>query len=243
MSAQAMPSPGRFSGPFPGGTPFHEAARWMRMAMRGEHHGHGSEHGRGHGRGRGRDRGGFGFPPFGGFPFGGPGGGPGGPWGRRPRVRRGDVRAAALALLAEKPMNGYQIIQEIRQRSEGMWRPSSGSVYPALQQLEDEGLIRAVEQEGGRRAFELTEAGRSHVEERAEELRAPWAAVTEDIDNASREFRHLVQQTAFAVMQVMQAGSPAQVEEARKVLNETRKAMYRILAEDDLTSEDDEPEG
>ena len=61
---------------------------------------------------------------------------------RGPRVKRGDVRAAALALLAEEPPNGYQIIQEISERSGGVWRPSPGSVYPALQQLEDEGLIR-----------------------------------------------------------------------------------------------------
>ena len=75
----------------------------------------------------------------------------------RPRVKRGDVRAAALALLADGPRNGYQIIQEISERSSGLWKPSPGSVYPALQQLEDEGLIAATTGEGGRRAFELTE--------------------------------------------------------------------------------------
>jgi DNA-binding PadR family transcriptional regulator len=80
--------------------------------------------------------------------------------GMRPtRARRGDVRAAALALLAENPMNGYQIIQEISERSGGVWRPSPGSVYPALQQLEDEGLIRAEEGAGGRRAYQLTDDG------------------------------------------------------------------------------------
>ena len=79
----------------------------------------------------------------------------------RPRARRGDVRAAALALLAEQPMNGYQIIQEISERSGGVWRPSPGSVYPALQQLEDEGLIRAESAEGGRRAYTLTDEGRA----------------------------------------------------------------------------------
>src|SRR6185437_10421732 len=94
----------------------------------------------------------------GGAPWGGPGG-PGGPFefgmrggpfgpprfgGRGPRVRRGDVRAAILDLLAEgQPWNGYQIIQEIGARTQGVWRPSAGSVYPALQQLEDEALIKA----------------------------------------------------------------------------------------------------
>src|SRR5688500_2490305 len=84
---------------------------------------------------------------------------PGGPPGRGPRRRRGDVRAALLALLAEEPRNGYQLMQEIENRSEGVWRPSPGSVYPALQQLEDEGLIRS-EESDGRKVFRLTEAGR-----------------------------------------------------------------------------------
>ncbi|HWE83103.1 MAG TPA: helix-turn-helix transcriptional regulator, partial [Gaiellaceae bacterium] len=58
--------------------------------------------------------------------FGGPGfGGPGGPRGRR--MRRGNVRAAILLLLEEEPRNGYQVMQEIEQRSDGAWRPSPGS--------------------------------------------------------------------------------------------------------------------
>src|SRR3954447_14342321 len=94
--------------------------------------------------------------------------GPSGPWGfkefgaRGPRARRGDVRAALLALLAEEPRNGYGLMQEIERRSDGLWRPSPGSVYPALQQLEDEALVRTVDQEG-RKLFELTDAGRAHV--------------------------------------------------------------------------------
>ena len=96
---------------------------------------------------------------------------------RGPRATRGDVRAAALALLAEEPMNGYQIIQAIGERSDGVWRPSPGSVYPALQQLEDEGLIRAEAGEGGRRAYQLTDEGRAYAEAHPDELRAPWDAV------------------------------------------------------------------
>ncbi len=95
--------------------------------------------------------------------WGGPGGfgGPGGP--RGPRAARGDVRAAALALLAEEPRNGYQLMQEIEERSGGVWRPSPGAIYP-LSQLEDEGLVTATKQGSGR-TFELTDEGRAHVEE------------------------------------------------------------------------------
>ena len=108
-------------------------------------------------------------------------GGPFGPWGpgggRGPRARRGDVRAALLVLLAEEPRNGYGLIQEIESRSEGVWRPSPGSVYPALQLLEDEGLIRSEERDG-RSVLTLTDEGRKHVEEN--DLGAPWEAVRDE---------------------------------------------------------------
>src|SRR3954469_9912376 len=103
----------------------------------------------------------------------GPGFGPGGP-----RARRGDVRAAILALLAEEPRNGYQLMQEIGERTQGVWRPSPGAVYPALAQLEDEGLVRAEEVDGGR-VFTLTDTGRQHVEDNADAIGKPWEKVTE----------------------------------------------------------------
>src|SRR5688500_11304523 len=194
--------------------------RWMGLlAMR--HGGHG------HGRG-GRHRGGrrdF-WSPMG---FGG-GGGPFG--GRGPRARRGDVRQALLALLAEEPRNGYQLMQEIERRSEGVWRPSPGSVYPALQQLEDEGLVRAEEHEG-RRLFALTDTGREHVEQQGDALREPWKAAAEEAGDEMLELGRLVGQVAAAVMQGVVAGSEAQQAEARKVLADTRRAPYRLLAEDD----------
>src|SRR5580658_2284015 len=199
---------------------------------RGGHRGYG-------GRERGR-RGG----PFRGGP-GGPGGpfefgmrgGPFGPprfGGRGPRVRRGDVRAAILDLLAEgQPWNGYQIIQEIGARTEGVWRPSAGSVYPALQQLEDEALIRAeAAGEDRRRMYTLTDEGRAYVEEHADELRASWDAVTGSVDDAEVQLRSTVRQVIVAVTQVAQAGSAAQVAQAGKILADTRRALYRILASD-----------
>jgi len=153
---------------------------------------------------------------------------------RGPRVRRGDVRAAILDLLAEgQPWNGYQIIQEIGARTQGVWRPSAGSVYPALQQLEDEALIRAeATGEDRRRMYTLTEEGRAYVEEHAEELRASWDAVTGSVDDAEVQLRHTVRQVFVAVTQVAQAGSAAQVQQAGKILADTRRALYRILAAD-----------
>src|SRR5215212_1653574 len=145
------------------------------------------------GRGPGPRRGGR----HGGPQFGFPGFGPP----RGPRARRGDVRIALLVLLAEEPRNGYQLMQEIEQRSDGAWRPSPGSVYPALQQLEDEGLVRT-NQADGRRVYELTEAGRAHVEEHRTELGAPWEAFTRDVGDDMRELGGLMKDVAIAAAQV-----------------------------------------
>ena len=182
-----------------------------------------------------------GFPGRPPFPPGPPGAPMFGPWfaepGRRgmrgPRAKRGDVRAAALALLAEGPMNGYQIIQAISERSDGVWRPSPGSVYPALQQLEDEGLIRAEAAEGGRRAYQLTDEGRAYVEAHPDEVRAPWDVFAGAMGDTAREMRSLIGQVAMAAHQVMSAGTESQVGQARQVLTDTRKALYRLLAADD----------
>src|SRR5262249_10988960 len=123
----------------------------------------------------------------------GPGGGPpgarvgGAEVMRGPRVKRGDVRAAALAPLGPGPRNGYQIMQEIGERSGGVWRPSPGSVYPALQQLEDEALIEAETPEGGRRRYALTSEGRAYVEAHPDEVRAPWDVVARSVGDDAIE--------------------------------------------------------
>jgi DNA-binding PadR family transcriptional regulator len=192
-------------------------------------------------RGRGRHRGRDPFrdtvtPPF--APFGH--GGPGGPFGRLgfgfgrgPKARRGDVRAAALLLLAEDPRNGYQLMQEIENRTRGMWRPSPGSMYPVLQQLEDEGLVRPEGPEG-RRVYQLTDAGRDHVKEHASELGAPWDAVNCAVGDDVADFHTLLMQTMIAARQLAHVASTRQLEEAEKVLTETRRRLYRILAEEEV---------
>src|SRR5574337_104630 len=178
------------------------------------HFGHSDEPARFAARpGRHRGRGGHGAHAHGG-PFGGPPGG-GNPWGgnpwggnpfsfffhRGPRARRGDVRAGVLALLAEQPRNGYQIMQELEQRSGGLWRPSPGSVYPALQQLEDEGLVLPAESGGGR-VFELTERGRAYVQEHANDPAAPWDALSSAAGDHVVEMMGLCRQLGVAAVQV-----------------------------------------
>src|ERR1700704_2231689 len=195
-------------GPFPGGSGFgfgpgdrrilHEQRRQARRDFRDhvrEHRGEdagfgpgfGPRFGPGPGFGRGR---GFGFGP-GGF---GPGGfGPGGPRGGRRggprgggRSRRGDVRAAILKLLTDRPMHGYEMIQEIAARSQQLWKPSPGSVYPTLQLLVDEGLIVATESDGNKKLFELTDDGRAAAEKIET---APWDEITEGADPGAVSLR------------------------------------------------------
>jgi DNA-binding PadR family transcriptional regulator len=164
--------------------------------------------------------------PFGpGFPFGPP-------FRHGRKARRGDVRAAALVLLDEEPRNGYQLMQEIEQRSEGAWRPSPGSVYPALQQLEDEGLVRTRETEG-RRVFELTDEGRTYVEDHRAELGAPWEAFSRDVSDDTRELVSLIKDVAYAAAQVLRAGNQAQIGRAQAVLADAKRSLYLILANGD----------
>ncbi|KDN18133.1 PadR family transcriptional regulator [Amycolatopsis rifamycinica] len=195
--------------------------------------------------------GGPGFPGFPGFPggpgsFGGPGGWSGG-GGAFQRVRdfRGGgrpparpVRPAVLALLAEEPMHGYQLMQEIRRRTHDRWRPSPGSVYPILQQLEDEGLVHTVET-AGRRVAELTDAGREHVAGREEEFAALWEEPEEE-PGADRfaALWHALGELSGAAAQVGYSGNEAQVAEVKKILADARRRVYAVLADAGLEDED-----
>jgi DNA-binding PadR family transcriptional regulator len=206
--------------------------RWVEAILMAGHGKAGSGGSSGAGGSGGAGSGSGGFPPFPPFP-------PFGSWGsfpwsffRRPRAKRGDVRAAILSLLSEKPLNGYQIMQELEQRSRGSWRPSPGAVYPALQQLEDEGLVQAESSASGR-VYRLTEAGRTYVREHAEEFTAPWEAgnqpaCDESVLSLFAELKHI----ASATLQVIHAGSAVQMSEAQKILNQARRSLYRLLADD-----------
>ncbi len=196
----------------------------------------GAPRGRGGGRGRGRDDAfGVGGGRHGAF---GPGFGP--PmFGRGPKRGRGDVRAAILALLAEEPMHGYQIITELTERSGGVWRPSPGSVYPTLQALEDQGLVTADKSEG-KRVFSLTDDGRSAAAE-AGDGPAPWERAARGADRSLVDLRGLMGEVAGAAMQVGRSGSESQVKAVGEILAETRRRIYLVLA-DGAPSTDDEAE-
>ncbi len=146
-----------------------------------------------------------------------------------PRMGRGDVRTAVLALLAEKPMHGYQIIHEIEERSGGVWKPSPGSVYPTLQLLADEGLISAKES-GGRKTYSLTDEGKVVAESTAEQA-APWATPSAKGGRMSTELPKAGIDLAQAIAQVGRSGNSEQAKQAVAVLEDARRKLYAILAE------------
>jgi DNA-binding PadR family transcriptional regulator len=152
---------------------------------------------------------------------------------RGPKVRRGDVRSAILDVLAVEPMNGYQIIQQIAERSGGAWKPSPGSVYPTVQQLEDEGLVEGNEG-AGRRLLQLTEEGRTYVAEHPEELAATWRPFDQpEGDEGPGDLKPVIGQVMGAVWQVVVSGTQQQRAEAAEILADTRRKLYGILAEGD----------
>ena len=144
-----------------------------------------------------------------------------------PRAGRGEVRTAVLALLAEQPMHGYQIIQEIELRTAGEWKPSAGSIYPTLQMLTDAGIITA-EEANGRKTYSLTEEGTPEAFEAA--ASAPWIDAERRGHPALRLLPKASVGLAQVVAQVAQSGTTEQVEEAAELLNETRRKLYAILA-------------
>ena len=181
------------------------------------------------------------FGPEGSNPFGG------GPGRRRqgPRVRRGDVRSAILDVLhtATEPVNGYQVIQQIAERTDAAWKPSPGSVYPTIAQLQDEGLVE--DAPTGRKALQLTDEGRSWVSDHAEEIAAVWAPFRAQADDEEAVgVKQVIGQTIGAVVQVMSTGTPEQRERAVAILADTRRRLYSLLAEgpEGLADEDEDDE-
>jgi DNA-binding PadR family transcriptional regulator len=245
MTNPFNPAPGGF-GFGPGDRrAFHQQRRQARRDLRGHLRDHLQEHLQEHdagpgfpgnfgfGPGRGFGPGGrgfeFGFDPRGGFGFGPGGRGRG--RGGRGRGKRGDVRAAILTLLAERPMHGYEMIQEIGERSQNLWRPSPGSVYPTLQLLVDEGLIVATESEGSKKLFELTDDGKAAAEKIET---APWDEIAEGWKNEEPghvNLRSAVAQLMGAVAQSAYTANAEQQDRIVDIVNNARREIYGILGE------------
>jgi DNA-binding PadR family transcriptional regulator len=142
-------------------------------------------------------------------------------------MRRGDIRTAVLAVLADEDAHGYQVIQTLEARTDGAWRPSPGSIYPLLQLLADSGLATVTEDDG-KRVFSITEAGRAELAERVGDAGGlPWERAGEE----GGGLRSAVLQLQAAARQIGAEGDPAQVERAVAIVTQARKGLYGILAE------------
>ncbi|HSE08670.1 MAG TPA: PadR family transcriptional regulator [Nocardioidaceae bacterium] len=144
-------------------------------------------------------------------------------------MKRGDVRAAILDVLSSQPLNGYQIIQQIAERTGGAWKPSPGSVYPTLQQLEDEGLVEGTDGEG-RRLLQLTEEGQRYVAEHPDEIAATWRPF-DTSSSETHELKPVIGQVMAAVWQIVMSGNRQQQAEAAEILADARRRLYGLLAE------------
>lgn len=147
------------------------------------------------------------------------------------RHGRGDVRAALLVLIAAEPRHGYELMQEIGERTAGSWQPSPGSVYPALAQLQDEGLIRVDTDESGRGIATLTPAGETYLAENGEELERVWDSVQDQATDGQRDFSTRLKGLVLAYRQVKTAGTAEQMKSAAKVMDEAQRKLYAILAQ------------
>ncbi len=168
--------------------------------------------------------------------FGGPFGGfghRGGPRGRGRKARRGDIRTAALLLLAEEPRNGYQIMQEVQERSAAGVAPEPGLGLPGAAAARGRGPDPLA---GDRRAQAVRHHRRrpKFVDERGSERPAPWDEMGEEYSGNAHELGRLMREVAFAFTQVIRTGSEAQISSAGEVLSSTRRDLYRILADGDV---------
>lgn len=171
----------------------------------------------------------FGAPDGRGWPFEGFRGGPRG-FGRGGRRPKGDVRAAVLVLLAEGPSNGYRIIGEVTRRSDGAWKPSPGSVYPTLQQLQDEGLVGTDPADA--KQFTLTEEGRRYVETELADAPPPWEQAEGSGGPEFGEVFRQMGQIGMLLQQVRMTGRAGDATRASDVLEKARRDLVGILAED-----------
>jgi DNA-binding PadR family transcriptional regulator len=142
----------------------------------------------------------------------------------------GEIRLAILSLLSEEPKHGYQLMKELGERSGGVYQASAGSVYPTLQQLEDEKLIR-VKREGGRKIHSLTAAGRKELDRDPEGVRRIWERAEECEDwgqSFGPESMLVLPMLSPLVKASLRAAGRGGVERVREILDRARKDLEAI---------------
>ena len=145
-------------------------------------------------------------------------------------VRRGDIRTALFAFLLEQPGHGYEVMQYLETKTNGAWRPSAGSIYPALQQLEDEGMVRSEEQDG-RRVYRLTPAGKKEGKARLATRGLPWERMADEPPELV-DMRRSVAELTSAATEVVKLGGSDKISRGVEIIRDARKLLYGLLTED-----------
>lgn len=166
-----------------------------------------------------------------------------GPWSWEARFfNKGELALAVLSLLEDGPKHGYEIMKELEERSHGLYRPSAGSIYPILQQLLDQDLASAKEEDGGKKVYELTKSGKETLKRREETIERIWQRADEDEWTGWRHANHSeaaeVMRPAFRLMRVAvrtvaESSDPEETaEQVRDILRKARRDISRLGDED-----------
>lgn len=151
-------------------------------------------------------------------------------WGRGPRTRRGDIKFILLALLAEGPNHGYNLIKEMENRYGQFRRLSPGSVYPTLQMLEEGGYLTSEQQEG-KRVYTITDAGRALLEERSRQRDADRSGELIDAPAEFGDLRKTTTELVDTVSQVARGGKTEQMRRVREMLEQVKRDIHAMLSE------------
>ncbi len=141
------------------------------------------------------------------------------------KAGRGDIQAMILDVLQSKPMHGYEIIRYLEDRSQGVWRPSPGSIYPTLQMLVDQGLIEA-EEDKGKKIYSLTEAGKQKAKSQ-DPQDMPWERGNRAPERIM-QLRMIGMQFMKTMKQIIRHGSDQQFDAAREVVEKSLKDLCDI---------------
>ena len=151
-------------------------------------------------------------------------------WGDRSRTRRGDIKFILLELLAERPQNGYELMNELETRRGGFRRPSPGSVYPTLQMLEEGGYLTSEEVEG-KRVYTITESGKQFLSDRKPQSDSRNNTFVESKPSELIELRRTLTELNDAVTQVARSSNVDLANRVCDLLVQVKRNIYKLLAE------------
>jgi DNA-binding PadR family transcriptional regulator len=161
------------------------------------------------------------------------------PWGRGGRWGRffgpGEIRLALLSMLESGPKHGYELMKELETKSGGIYKASAGAIYPALQQLEDEGMVIS-DAAAGKRTYSLTNEGRAELQKEAETVKRIWQRAEQAGDWApwmGMEGAEVMRPAAEVMKTALKAATrgshdSARIAKIREILERTKREIEAL---------------